>query len=75
MELSPKAISEEYKKSVNFKESLGEKGMFEQNRINERFYIGDQWYNSVSGNDRPLVRHNIIKRIGEYKIAQQTRNG
>lgn len=70
MELSPKAISEEYKKSVNFKESLGEKGMFEQNRINERFYIGDQWYNSVSGNDRPLVRHNIIKRIGEYKIAQ-----
>ena len=31
MELSPKAISEEYKKSVNFKESLGEKGMFEQN--------------------------------------------
>lgn len=70
MELTPKTISEEFKKDINFKASLGEKGMFEQNRINERFYIGDQWYGARSANDRPLVRHNIIKRIGEYKIAQ-----
>lgn len=70
MELSPLEIYEEYKNAVDFKASLGQRGMFEQNKINERFYIGDQWHGAKCGNDRPLVRHNVIKRIGDYKMAQ-----
>lgn len=70
MNINPKIIYEQYIEGTNFKSALGNKGLFEQNRINERFYIGDQWYGAKCGNDRPLVRHNIIKRIGDYKMSQ-----
>ncbi len=70
MTIKPNEIFEEYRSGVEYKSSLGKRGMYEQNRINERFYIGDQWYGAKCGNDRPLVRHNIIKRIGEYKMSQ-----
>ncbi|MCI8360111.1 MAG: hypothetical protein HFE86_02090 [Clostridiales bacterium] len=43
--------------------------MFEQNKLNERFYAGDQWHGAKCGADRPLVRHNVIRRIGDYKIS------
>lgn len=66
----PTQIFNEYLNGTNFKASLGNKGLFEQTRINERFFIGDQWYGAKCGNDRPLVRHNIIKRIGDYKMSQ-----
>lgn len=70
MNLEPKLIVDEYLKGSDFKASLGSKGIFEQTKINERFYIGDQWYGAKCGNDRPLVRYNIIKRIATYKISQ-----
>lgn len=70
MSLQTAQIFKEYRSGVAFKQSLGEKGMYNQNRINERFYSGEQWSGAKCGNDRPLVRHNIIKRIGEYKMAQ-----
>ena len=38
-------------------------------RINERFFVGDQWHGVNAGNEKPLTRRNIIKRIGEYKMA------
>ncbi len=60
----------EWNNGCNFKLALGAKGLYEQSRINERFYIGDQWYGAKCPNDRPLVRHNIIKRIGDYKMSQ-----
>ncbi len=63
-------IFEQYKRGVEYKSTLGKRGMYEQNSINERFYIGDQWYGAKCGNDRPLVRHNVIKRIGDYKMSQ-----
>ncbi len=66
----PFEIYSEYRKAVDFKASIGKRGMFEQNKINERFYIGDQWYGAKCGNERPLVRHNVIKRIGDYKMSQ-----
>lgn len=66
----PSEILNEYKSGYDFKASLGSKGLFEQNKINERFFIGDQWHGAKCGNDRPLVRHNVIKRIGNYKISQ-----
>ena len=70
MNLDYKEVYGEYQAGVNYKSSLGKRGMYEQNRINERFFIGDQWYGAKCGNDRPLVRHNIIKRIGDYKMSQ-----
>lgn len=65
-----KSILDEYKIGTDFKASIGSKGLFEQAKINERFFIGDQWYGARCGNDRPLVRHNVIKRIGNYKMSQ-----
>ena len=70
MQGRPIDIFEEFKNGNDFKNAIGNKGLFEQSRINERFYIGDQWHGAKCGNDRPLVRHNIIKRIGDYKISQ-----
>lgn len=70
MRINPYEIVNEYREGTTFKASLGNKGLFEQTKINERFYIGDQWHGAKCGNDRPLVRHNVIKRIGDYKIAQ-----
>lgn len=74
MKLYPEKVFEEYRNGCNFKAALGAKGLDEQSKINERFYIGDQWHGAKCGNERPLVRHNIIKRIGEYKISQITAN-
>lgn len=65
----PKTVFDEYKKGTEYKNSIGEKGIHEQAKKNERFYIGDQWYGVNCGNDKPLVRRNIIKRIGEHKIS------
>ncbi len=65
----PAQVQQEYRQGMEYKQSLGSHGMFEQSRINERFYSGDQWYGVNCGDSRPLVRHNIIKRIGDYKMA------
>ena len=70
MKLQPNEIYEEYQRGVQHKASLGKHGLFEQNKINERFFIGDQWHGARCGNDRPLVRINVIKRIGDYKMSQ-----
>ncbi|MBR5922664.1 MAG: hypothetical protein IKZ59_02595 [Clostridia bacterium] len=64
------AVFGEYEKAKSQKEALGEKGLYEQTKINARFYSGNQWYGANCGNDRPLVRHNIIKRIGDFKMSQ-----
>ncbi len=66
---TPAEIFKEYEKARNFKSSMGEKGMYEQNVINRRFYGGDQWYGATLNSDRPLVRHNVIRRVGEYKMG------
>ena len=65
----PKSVFAEYTKANDYKASVGELGIFEQTKKNERFFIGDQWYGAKLGNERPLVRNNIIKRIGEYKMS------
>ncbi len=67
--MEPIKIFDEYGQGINFKNSIGDRGLFEQNKVNERFYSGDQWHGAKCGNDRPLVRYNVIKRIGDYKIA------
>lgn len=67
--LTPSGIFREYERGVRYKNGLGGKGLYEQNRINERFFVGDQWRGVRVGEDKPLVRHNVIKRIADYKMA------
>ena len=69
---APQAVFSEYKKGNEYKASIGDKGVFEQSKLNERFYAGDQWYGAQCGNERPLVRRNIIKRIADYKLSAIT---
>ena len=64
----PEQTFAEYEAARKYKLSLCEKGLWEQNRLNERFYVGDQWRGASCG-DRPLVRHNVIKRIGDCKMS------
>ena len=71
-QLEPAKIFSEYKNGTEYKNTLGNKGLFEQSKINERMFIGDQWYGAKCGNNRPLVRRNFIKRIGEYKMSTIT---
>lgn len=65
----PARIFDEYKHGKDFKAALNERGMYEQDRINERFYIGDQWHAANCGDEKPLTRYNIVKRIGDYKMS------
>lgn len=67
-------IFSEYEQGIAYKSGLGARGLYEQNRVNERFMVGDQWHGARCGNERPLVRHNVIKRIGDYKMAVVTAN-
>ena len=69
MKNGPEQIFSEYRSGKGFKSALGSKGLYEQSKVNERFYSGDQWYGAKCGNDRPLVRYNLIKRIGDYKMS------
>lgn len=66
---SPGAVFSEYRNGTEFKAGIGNKGLFEQSKINERFYVGDQWHGAKCGNDRPLVRRNLIRRIADYKLS------
>ncbi len=66
---NPARVFDEYASGRSYKAGLGSRGLYEQNRINERFYVGDQWYGAQCGGERPLVRHNVIRRIGDYKMA------
>lgn len=67
--LKPKSIWSEYEAGQQYKNGIGDKGIHDQARINERFFVGDQWHGVNAGNEKPLTRRNIIKRIGEYKMA------
>ncbi len=69
IKLNVKTIWSEYENGQQYKNSIGDKGIHDQARINERFFVGDQWHGVTAGNEKPLTRRNIIKRIGEYKMA------
>ena len=69
IKLNQKTIWSEYEAGQQYKNGIGDKGIHDQARINERFFVGDQWHGVNAGNEKPLTRRNIIKRIGEYKMA------
>lgn len=62
-------VMEEYRKGREYKSGMGVRGLYDQHRINERFMEGDQWYGVQCGDKKALVRYNMIRRIGEYKMA------
>lgn len=66
---SPSEIFKSYEKIREFKAGLGVRGIYDQAEMNERFFIGDQWNGVTTDSNRPLVRNNIIKRIGELKLS------
>ncbi len=72
IKLQPGEIFGEYQKGSEYKSSIGARGIYEQTKMNERFFVGDQWHGVKCGASRPLVRRNIIKRIGEYKMSMIT---
>ena len=43
-------------------------GLYENNRRNERFYRGDQWYGSQM-NDLPKPVFNVIKRVIDFLVS------
>lgn len=67
--IDPISVSNEYKMGTDYKASIGNKGLLEQSRINGRFYVGDHWYGAAFGDQKPLVRRNIIRRICDYKLS------
>ena len=67
--ISPACIFDELKRGRNYKGGLGKRGMYEQNRLNERFYAGDQWHGAKCGDEKGLLVLNLIRRIGEYKLS------
>lgn len=70
VEMTAQSIWNEHKNAIDFKSKLGENGLFEQTKKNERFYIGDQWLGSTTKSKLPLIIINFVKRIGEYKLSQ-----
>jgi len=65
----PTLIFDQYRNGVGYKAAIGERGINGQTAVNERFYVGDQWHGARCGDRKPLVRYNVIKRIGDYKMA------
>lgn len=67
-ELTPKKIFEEYEEAKNYKSNIGNNGIYEQAKKNERFMLGDQWRDADIG-DIPKVVMNVIKQIGDFKVS------
>lgn len=72
--MNPKNIWDEYQRGIDFKSGLCKRGLYRQNEINERMYIGDQWHGVQCGDDKPLIKYNVIKRIGDYKMSMVAGN-
>lgn len=67
-ELTPQKIFEEYNEAKNYKSNIGNNGIYEQAKKNERFMLGDQWRDADIG-DIPRVVMNVIKQIGDFKVS------
>ena len=55
----------QYEAGLEYKRRIG---LYENNRRNERFYRGDQWYGS-SGIDLPKPVFNIIRRVVDFLVS------
>ena len=55
----------QYEAGKDYKRHIG---LYENNRRNERFYRGDQWYDSAAS-DLPKPVFNIIKRVVDFLVC------
>ena len=55
----------QYEAGKDYKRHIG---LYENNRRNERFYRGDQWYGSAA-NDLPKPVFNVIKRVVDFLVS------
>jgi len=56
---------QQYEEGKKYKQQLG---LYENIRINERFYRGDQWYGVIES-DLPKPVFNVIRRIVDYLVS------
>lgn len=55
----------QYEAGKEYKRSIG---LYENNRKNERFYRGDQWY-GTEGKDLPRPVFNVIRRVIDFLVS------
>ena len=55
----------QYEAGKEYKRSIG---LYEKNRKNERFYRGDQWYDT-SGEGLPKPVFNVIRRVVDFLVS------
>lgn len=72
-EALPSNIVKEFDDGKAYKSALGYLGLYEQTKLNEKFMLGEQWAGAEIG-DMPTPVMNIIRQIGEYKIANLVSN-
>lgn len=64
----PREIWQEYEAGVSYKQSLGERGLYETVKQNENFFIGNQWEGvNAPDLDKPVI--NILKRVVSYFVS------
>ncbi len=64
----PHEIWQEYEIGVSYKQSIGNKGLYETVKQNENFFIGNQWEGvNAPDLDKPVI--NILKRVVSYFVS------
>ena len=64
----PQEIWQEYESGVSYKQSIGNKGLYETVKQNENFFIGNQWEGvNAPDLDKPVI--NILKRVVSYFVS------
>lgn len=64
----PEEIWHEYELGISYKQSFGDKGLYETVKQNENFFIGNQWEGVVAPDlDKPVI--NILKRVVSYFVS------
>ena len=65
---TPEAVWREYERARDYNQQLGEHGLYEQVKLNERMVSGDQWHGVKAPDiDKPVL--NMLKRSVMYLIS------
>lgn len=67
-EITHKSIFEQYERAARFKQSIG---LYERVRVNENYFIGNQW-EDVESNGLPTPVFNFLKRVTLFQVATIT---
>ena len=65
---TPEAVWREYERARDYNQQLGEHGLYEQVKLNERMVSGDQWHGVKAPDiDKPVL--NFLKRAVMYLVS------